>query len=805
MKRTKRYAVLTVLLAAAVVAALPIFSQAEEADKAEPAAETGVEAAEESVAEPEVETSVEAAEESAAEPVAEAAEETDAGAAKEAVPDAAAGTASTATGTAVPKTNPVSATKKMASNGIYTLYADEKTGNVRVVNDATGSEWLGAPLTDKKTTPANKRYMESPVLISYTEGAEKTSTYPAKEKGTKVAVKPVESGLRVDYDIVKLKLKLALEYRLLDNGIEVTIPEESIVEAGAARLVSLEVMPFMNAARGSDDGAILLPDGSGALIRFKEKHAPYFAGYSQPIYGPDLTFRTQYNDTIDAAWLHKLSPREKIALPVFGIYKNGIGALGIVTKGEFAANINATPSGIRSIPFYRVSAEFIYRNDDVIFIGATGRVPLFQGNRIAGDRAVRFLLLEGEEANYVGMAKAYRNYLIRELGVKPVASNGTSLNLRLFGGILRDEVIGKTFISMTTFEQVRTVIDAFAKRGMTQLDLTITGWNDDGQYGNQPEQFPVSKPLGGRKELKKLIEYAGSKGIRLFLNADYVRVNSESDGFNKRKDSIHGIDREVLTTYDYFVSSGWGNPDRTFYLMKPERVLNKHINADLDEYADLGAAGVSFAGLGDSLYSDQDTDLLTQRDQSAGAWRKALELYRGRLGAVAVDYGFAYTFGSVDRIDGAPLDSSHFIFADETVPFYQLVLHGLIPYSASPGNLRDDSIAQRLRMLEYGAIPSFELTFEETSRLQRTMEDRLFSSLYTDWLGPAQEEYEAFRYIAERTMNEQMVNHEKLGAYVYRTTYSGGLQVIVNYGTQAVTVDDVSVEPLKYAVAGVDR
>lgn len=783
MKHKRRNAVLAATLAAALVTAVPYFSEAA------PASSTGDSKAD---AEPVVQ------EGTASEAAGEVMTDTGKPAAKAdtttaAVPDSLV--------KAAPKLNPITATVKMAASGNYTLYADEKTGNIRIVSKS-GKEWLGSPQTDRKTTSTNKKFMNSPVHIKYTEGSEVTATYPLKEKGTKIKVTPIKQGFRVDYDVVTIKIKLAMEYHLTEDGFEVTVPEDSIVEAGTARLVSLETLPFLNAAQGTDDGAILLPDGSGAVIRFKEKHAPYFAGYSQPIYGFDWDFRTQYNDYMDPTWLHRTSPKEKIALPVFGIHRNGTGVLGIVTKGEFAANINATPSGIRNIPFYRVSTEFIYRNDDVIFIGNTGRVPLFQGNRISGDRKVRYLLLEDSQADYVGMAKAYRSYLMNAEGVKPVQLSGAPLNLRLFGGIERDEVFGKTYISMTTFEQARTIVDAYVGRGVTKLDLTLEGWNDDGQYGDQPDHFPAASQLGGKKELKTLVDYARSKGIRLFLNANYVRVTAMSDGMNKRKDSIHGIDREVLKTYESFIASGWSDANRIFYLMKPQRMLDNHITKELKTYADLGVAGVSFAGMGDMLYSDQDKNRLTEREETAGIWHKALETYRNKLGATAVDYGFAYTFGEVDRIDRAPMDSSHFIFADETVPFYQLVTHGLVPYSASPSNLRDDSQVEALRALEFGAIPSYELTFEETSKLQRTMEDRLFSSRYTDWIDASQAEYEAYRKTADRTINEQMINHEKISTYVYRTTYSNGVKVIVNYGTQAATVDGVLVEPLNYAVVG---
>ena len=154
--------------------------------------------------------------------------------------------------------------------------------------------------------------------------------------------------------------------------------------------------------------------------------------------------------------------------------------------------------------------------------------------------------------------------------------------------------------------------------------------------------------------------------------------------------------------------------------------------------------------------------------------------------------------GHVNRIDNAPLDSSHFIYLDETIPFYQIVLHGLIPYTARAANLRDDSATEMLRMLEYGALPSLELTNAPTSNLQRTMEDRLWSSELSEWLQPSTKEYKAIKDLYAQIANKAITNHEKLGQGVYRTTYENGTQVLVNYGTDAVNLAGISIPALGY-------
>ena len=124
--------------------------------------------------------------------------------------------------------------------------------------------------------------------------------------------------------------------------------------------------------------------------------------------------------------------------PVFGNYRGGIGSVGIVdSSGQYDAKINATPSGIRAIPMYRTSVEFLYRKQDVIFIGTSGQIPFFQAEKIKGDRKVSYLLLQGEDAGYVGMAKAYRGYLQKEQNVKAIEQKGVPLNIRLYGGLER--------------------------------------------------------------------------------------------------------------------------------------------------------------------------------------------------------------------------------------------------------------------------------------------------------------------------------------------------------------------------------
>ncbi|WP_248549539.1 DUF5696 domain-containing protein [Paenibacillus odorifer] len=695
---------------------------------------------------------------------------------------------------------PVTPGTKALENECYILYVDEKSGNLRITDKITNKEWLGSPQLERTAMPNIKKYTTAPIYARYTQGADITQVYPLKDEDSTVTVTIEQDVVRAEFAFISLKLSFALEYRLTANGFEASIPQEYLKEEGNAKFTSLEVLPFFHAAREDAEGAMMLPDGSGALLEFRKDHPAYLKGYSEYIYGGDETFVKQNHEITDNSWQKAAPLKKAIALPVFGIYQGDTGYLAIVTKGDTDAKINGVPSGIRAISLYRASSEFTLRKDDVIFVGNSGQIPYYQGEMIKTDRNVRYVLLQGEEANYVGMAKEYRNYLMEEKKVKEVVLENTPLYLQVLGGISRDEVIGSTFIEAATFKQIKDMIDQYQAEGVTQLEITIEGWSKNGLYGNQPEQFPVEKKLGGNKGLKELQEYAAGKGVNLYLKANYVKPYQDSNGVKASRDAVRGINREVLKQYVYYLSTRW-NTDDYFYLMKPS-VIAKRSNAELSKFQDLGVKGVQFEHFGSLLYSDEDNKSNTDRQLTEDTYVNALDNFRKGELNTAVDYGFAYTLGHVNRIDQVPLDSSQFVYTDRAIPFYQLVLHGLVPYTASPVNLYDDSRNQTLRALEYGALPSYELTYAPTSDLQRTMADRLFSSSLENWLAPSVQNYLALKEVYDSISNQQMTNHEQLQSKVFRTTYANGVSIIVNYNEQSVDVSGQTVEAFSYAVTG---
>ncbi|MDQ0114469.1 DUF5696 domain-containing protein [Paenibacillus harenae] len=686
-----------------------------------------------------------------------------------------------------------------AENGKFQLYWIDAFGQVRIRNKTTGKEWSGVPKTEKALPPNQVKLISNSLVIYYTEGKEIVSTNPAKEKAV-VNASSIDDGLRIDYDFETLGLKLAVMYRLTDQGLDVTMPFSLIEETSNKRLTGVELFPFLDAGAPGDPGALFVPDGSGAIMTFDEKKSPSVDFYSEYIYGGDHAFQKAVYEQVSALRFETIakSPREKIALPVFGLYKGNRAFLGIVTQGAADAKINAYPAGVQNIPLFRISTQFVYRQGDSIFVGANSEVPLMQRDMIPGDRSIRYIFLEDDKANYVGMAESYREYLLKEEGVAPSSDLQPRLQIRLFGGVEQTEVIGNSFVKMTTFEQARTIIDRFIAAGVPNLEVTYEGWSADGLLGDQPAHFPAAAGLGGNKELKKLAAYLKEKDIPLYGAANYVKPFSESSAVKPGRDAIRGLNKEVMNVYKPWVTNMQMSRE-LYYLLKPWRVYDRYIDKEAGKFSDVGFTGVQLDYMGEMIYSDL-TEPVFNRAQTIEVWRRSMDHMRESTGRSAVNYGFSYALGHVDRINDIPVDFSQYIYLDEAVPFYQIAIHGLIPYSATPANLADDPRVYKLKLLEFGAMPSYKLSHSPTSDLRRSRIDAVFNGAYQNWIESATAEYEEISSILEPLAGLSIVDHELLASGVKRTTYEDGTSIIVNYNPGEVRVEGKAIAGFGYKV-----
>ena len=102
--------------------------------------------------------------------------------------------------------------------------------------------------------------------------------------------------------------KMALEYYLDDTGLNVIMPCNGLrYDMSTYKLESISILPYMGAGNHSNDGYNFFPDGSGALINFKQLNANDTFKISGKVYGADFAYQ-------DLSTLE----RRDILYPVYG-------------------------------------------------------------------------------------------------------------------------------------------------------------------------------------------------------------------------------------------------------------------------------------------------------------------------------------------------------------------------------------------------------------------------------------------------------------------------------------------------------
>ncbi|RKP53082.1 hypothetical protein D7Z26_15220 [Cohnella endophytica] len=658
-------------------------------------------------------------------------------------------------------------------NESYALYIRPDDTQIAVVNKRNGYRWTSNPteeqLKEEKTKGLPLQNLKSPFALVFvmTQGKDQTirDTLNVSSPKMEVAMIKNDKGVQISYWFPEKKIGLAIQYELTTQGLKVRVPTDGIREEGEFVVFTLDLLPYFGAATSKEDGYLFVPDGPGGLIRFDSEQADISRGYNHEVYGSEITNMANYTRSGER--------REDIAYPVFGVKKGDNAYVAVLTQGGDSANISAMPPGLKT-SFYNVNSNQIYREEYLYQVSRLSTpTKANQKQRLDRDREVEYRFLTGEDAGYVGMAKSYREYLKANgqltQTLKPVSH--APMYLKIFGGNFREAYNRIQYVTATTFPQATEIVKSLKDKGMTNAKVIYYGWQDQGDY-NMEKRFPIEKSLGGDSEAKKFVSEMKKENIDVIFQDDFSWIDSASASSGKNN-AIRGIDGTAFDGY------GW-------YMAKPEKTVREAYDT-IDKLKDIGVAGIHYNMLGEVPFNDYDPSGIRTREYTIDAYKGLLDYTRKQLGSASVYRGNAYAVGSVDYIDYFPNESSYDFMIGETVPFYPIVLHGYVPYSFDEGNLRNNVEDEFLKAIEYGAIPTYFLTYKD-SRDLKYVASWLFSSQYEKWADRLVKEYKDFDALSG-LFSQTIVNHEKLTANRFVTTYEDGTKVIVDYGNKSFKVE----------------
>ncbi|BBH20320.1 hypothetical protein Back11_16650 [Paenibacillus baekrokdamisoli] len=682
----------------------------------------------------------------------------------------------------------------MSKQSSGSLWMEPSLGQI-AVKTSSGFVWLSSPSKEdqmKDTTKGLwKNNENSPFLLTYIEKEKQIEeTVNVVDSGAKIAWQSINNGVGIRYSMTKLGFELYVEYTFDDNGFVVHVPENGVIEGNQNQIINLSVLPFFGATLSHEDGYLFVPDRSGGLIKFDQHRADLTIPYDFPVYG--------YDQSIPMDQFY----REDIDYPVFGMKRGDQGFISIIEEGNTKANIVGMPALLKT-DFNNVYAKFKWRNFYAQQQGLNedNTKKIYEVNLNASPLTIRYQFLEQGDTDYVAMAKKYRSYLIDKLHLttKPGPEDPPLMLDFIMAASEQPTPLGAKVVVVTTFSQVQAIVDDLYASGVHQMRVSLRGWQNGGYAGSLPKRFPVESALGGNAGLKDLQADLQKKQIPLSLDDDLmVGINKLGNGFSIKSDTVRQIGGKVIKNYqngDYY------NAALYYYLISPKRVVEKYLPKAMSGWKKLSITGVNLIDEnGDGLFSDYNKSNFTDRQAAAAYMNQIYDTIHNEIGWVATNKPYSFTIGHVDHMYDFPVGSNYDLIISEQVPFYSIVLHGLVSYASKSSNLRLDPQTEFLRDIEYGTLPYFTLTDGDVRDLRRTQYAPLISGQYTLLKKEILAEYQNFVAAGKGVWNQLIEGHRQVTAGVYETSYENGIRIVVNYNEQPYQGEGYEVKGLSYTV-----
>ncbi|HAB60247.1 MAG TPA: hypothetical protein DCE48_06000, partial [Lachnospiraceae bacterium] len=615
--------------------------------------------------------------------------------------------------------------KLIAENDEYQLYLYEDTLSIIVRDKKTGAIMESTVSEDDgKSNASWKNFMQSGIVLEVIDNVSTQLTRASLLDGAKVDVQLTDNGFTADVSYEKYGFTYQVKVALLDNGFSVEIPDESITETNDQyKIGNIYVYPFMgNTHLGDRDGYMLIPDGNGAIINLEDNGGKYTSGFSQRVYGENVGFNESHVLSLFWGEFQTVNDAEMIMAPVFGMVHTDskMAYLGIIEEGEYDASIEAYPNGAYT-NYNWITSKFRLRQ---VYVQPTsksgGSVPKVEENRTHSNIKVRFAFTRKEDADYSGLAKSYRNYLLEKQALIK-QEDDFKIRLDFLGSDIKKWFIFNVSVPMTTTKQVKTILEDLQEENVTDILAIYKGWQKGGINTLPITKYKADWKLGGTKKLTSLIKDAKEMGIDFYLYQDALRANPSTS--NTTYNVVKRIDKRLFeeeTYKDVFEKMVYLTPKRTAENLK--KLLKSYTEKSVDH--------IALAGVTNKLFSYTYSGSTYSRVDTANVYNELLNTMSESTDLI-LDEPFAYLWKYAGALYNIPVGSSDYIFADEDVPFLSIVLKGIMPLYGDYTNFEADKNEYFLKLVETGISPSFYITYEDTSKLLYTNSCDIYSAKYS--------------------------------------------------------------------------
>ena len=623
-------------------------------------------------------------------------------------------------------------------------------------------------------------------------------------------------GLKITYKLQTANATVPLHFKLMDdylyayiktdeiresNGYKEEIKDDTSASSDTIILTEVGMLPYMSAATETESGYMLVPDGSGAVIRLNNGRGNY-SDYSQDIYGRDITkVREVEPDQTEQAYL-----------PVMAMVKGSNGLVMIADAGDTfaAANANVSYSKKENSWYNNCYFSFTLRStDDYYMTGDSSAIIVFEkgdGSITVPQIGVRYypVTSDNEEVTVGEIAAVCRDYFIKEKGLEKKASaTESALYIDFYGGTLKSKsILGipiKLKTAYTTFRQATDIVSKLNEYGVKNIVVNYNDWSNDSMSNKVDTGDSVASVLGGSGQYKKMLKAFNELGVDYYATVSGNTFKSNGNGFWTLFNTAYRVSKSYSRQYSYNIAYGTPNSGVAPALLSPRSLekLGDKVSKNLGKYDQGAGLGI----MSTTLWSDFSNKYRTGRCATADYIIEYYKKVAESNGKVIADSPNAFLIPYVDRINNLPLQSSQFKVTDYDVPFYQMVMHGYVDYSTEAINGTPDTTVAVLKAIAAGSNIHFDFIYEEAAELVNTDYVNLFYACYEGWLEEAANAYklvdEVLAGAKGATIDDYVIDGK-----VITTTYSNGYKTVVDLASGNITANGKTYNYAEYVKGG---
>lgn len=599
-------------------------------------------------------------------------------------------------------------------------------------------------------------------------------------------------------EFINPKITVVMDY-LIDRGdLVVSIPLSEMTFTKDNEVTALDVLPYFLSADKAQSGYLFVPDGPGALINFNNNRMG-IAAFSTPVFGRDALIRADE---------YRL-PTPPTNLPVYGIKSANGAVLAIIEEGAELATITADVSG-HSDDYNRVFSTFTLRDVERVAMGGNKTVttPRYASDVYEGSLRVRYRFLSGEDAGYVQMAQAYRQYLLDANVLREQEpAEQAPLFVELIGAVKKQKfILGIPYdatVQATTIPQARQIYEELKAAGIGNIQLLYSGLFTGGVKHGALNKASLDGGLGKAGDLTALSKHLESAGDTLYPAVNLGRVYNPK-GFSMINNAARQHDGSIAMVYEPFQPQLNAKPYRGSAYIAPNH-LKDYVPAALKRLASFQFNGLYVQDLGNTLVGTYKRNAHISPIHAVPMVEEALSMLAPLQ--TMMDSPNLYALPYTKAITNLSTQSSGHKLLDATIPFTQMVYDGSLTYSSPSWNLNPQiPLSQHLlSAIESKTAPRFTLTYAQPTIFHNTGDlDFLgyFATAHQDALPQVKEAYAAYQAFYEQVAAAHITDHQITSTTTRLVTYDNGVQVLLNYGANEAQINGTAVPGGGYLIQG---